>query len=78
MYKLLDAMVIVIIVVGVSFGMWYVDGLHQQRSLQLHELLHQQRSLQLHELSEDITHLRIIIENQNKRERENTRPWGGK
>jgi hypothetical protein len=38
MYKLLDAMVIVIIVVGVSFGMWYVDGLHQQRSLQLHEL----------------------------------------
>jgi hypothetical protein len=66
MYKLLDAMVIVIIVVGVSFGMWYVDGLHQQRSLQLHEL------------SEDITHLRIIIENQNKRERENTRPWGGK
>ena len=66
MSKLLDAMVIVIIVVGVSFGMWYVGGLHQQRSLQLHEL------------SEDITHLRIIIENQNKRERENTRPWGGK
>ena len=66
MYKLLDAMVGVIIVVSVIFIMWYVDGLHQQRSLQLHEL------------SEDITHLRIIIENQNKRERENTRPWGGK
>ena len=65
MYKLLDAMVIVIIVVGVSFGMWYVSGLHQQRSLQLHEL------------SEDITHLRIIIENQNKQTIRNNQPWGG-
>ena len=66
MFKVLDAVVIVVIVVGISAGIRYVNGLHEYRSLQLHEL------------SEDITHLRIIIENQNKRERDNTRPWGGK
>lgn len=66
MFKVLDAIVIVVIVVGTAFGMRYVSELDKYRSLQLHEL------------SEDITHLRIIIENQNKRERDNTRPWGGK
>ena len=66
MYKIIDAIVVVVIVVGTAFGMWYVNELDKYRSLQLHEL------------SEDITHLRIIIENQNKRERDNARPWGGK
>ncbi len=66
MYKVIDAIVIVVIIVGINTGIRYVSELDQYRSLQLHEL------------SEDITHLRIIIENQNKRERDNTRPWGGK
>ena len=66
MFRIIDAMVIVVIIVGTAFGMRYVNELDKYRSLQLHEL------------GEDITHLRIIIENQNKRERGNTRPWGGK
>ena len=66
MFRIIDAIAIVVIIVGTAFGMRCVNELDKYRSLQLHEL------------SEDITHLRIIIENQNKRERDNTRPWGGK
>lgn len=66
MFRIVDAIATVVIIVGTVFGMRYVNELDKHRSLQLHEL------------SEDITHLRIIIENQNKRERDNTRPWGGK
>lgn len=65
MFKIIDAIVVVILIVGTAFGMWYVNGLHKQGSLQLHEL------------SEEITHLRIIIENQKKQMIKNKQPWNG-
>jgi len=65
MYKVIDAIVIVVIIVGISTGMRHVSELYQYRSLQLHEL------------SEEMTHLRIIIENQNKQKIRNNKPWGG-